>query len=457
MDGLGVGGHGSLLEGLGQRRVGVARTSNVLGRCAVLQGQSGLGNHLTSVGTNDVATQQPVGLGVGEHLDHTVRVEVGLGARVGAEGEGADLVGNLLVLELLLVLTNPSNLGVSVHDRGDDTVVDMAVALLDVLNGGHGLLLGLVGKHGAKGHVTNAADVRGLGAVLGVDDDAAAVVNLKAGVLQAQAGGVWAAADGDENDVGLDRLRLATLRGVDLELDQLAGGISAHNLGAELEVDTLLLEQLLGLLGDLAIHAGSTDLVQELNHGNLGAESRPHGTHLQTNDTTTNDNHLLGHLLEGEGSGAGDDTLLVELEAGEGGGLATGGDEDVLAADAGLATLVEIDVDGVLIGKGTSSLDILDAVLLEQELDTLGETIDGGLLRLHHVLEVELDIADLDTAVLGVVQDLVVEMRVVEERLGGDTADVEASTAERTALLDTCDLIGRVLSETARMLGTACV
>jgi hypothetical protein len=38
------------------------------------------------------------------------------------------------------------------------------------------------------------------------------------------------------------------------------------------------------------------------------------------------------------------------------------------------------------------------------------------------------------------VEDLVVQMRVVEERLGGNAADVEAGTAESAALLDTGNL-----------------
>jgi hypothetical protein len=50
-------------------------------------------------------------------------------------------------------------------------------------------------------------------------------------------------------------------------------------------------------------------------------------------------------------------------------------------------------------------------------LNTLGQAVDRCLLGLHHLLEIELDIGDLDTAVLGVVQDLVVEVRVVEQRL----------------------------------------
>lgn len=139
--------------------------------------------------------------------------------------------------------------------------------------------------------------------------------------------------------------------------------------------------------------------------------------HLETDDTATNDDHLLGDLLERDGTGGGDDLLLVDGQTGEGCGLGTGGNEDVLGADSGLAALNEVDSDGVLVLEGAGALDVLDVVLLEEELDTLGQARDRGLLGLHHGGQVELDIADLDTAALGVVEDLVVEMRVVQEGL----------------------------------------
>ena len=50
-----------------------------------------------------------------------------------------------------------------------------------------------------------------------------------------------------------------------------------------------------------------------------------------------------------------------------------------------------------------------------------------------------MDIADFDTAVLGVVKDLVIEMGVVEKRLGRNAADVETSSSESAALLNTSD------------------
>lgn len=100
--GLGVSGHGSLLESLRQRGVGVASSGNVLARGTVLESQSGLSNHLTGARSNDVGAEKTIGLRIGKNLDETLRVEVGLGSGVGAEGESADLVGDVLALKVLL-------------------------------------------------------------------------------------------------------------------------------------------------------------------------------------------------------------------------------------------------------------------------------------------------------------------------------------------------------------------
>jgi hypothetical protein len=159
--------------------------------------------------------------------------------------------------------------------------------------------------------------------------------------------------------------------------------------------------------------------------------------HLETNDTTTNDDHLLGNLGEGKGAGAGDDALLINGEAGEVGGFGASGDDDVLSAQGLLTTVVEGDLDGVGVDERSGTLDVVNAVLLEEELDTFGQTIDGLVLGLEHLGQVELDIADLDTALLGIVQNLVVEVGVVEEGLGGNAADVQTGTTEFSALLNT--------------------
>ena len=65
------------------------------------------------------------------------------------------------------------------------------------------LLFGLVGKHRSECAVSDSADVGNLGAVLLVDDQAAPVVGLKADVVQTKTRCVWAATDGNENDVSV--------------------------------------------------------------------------------------------------------------------------------------------------------------------------------------------------------------------------------------------------------------
>lgn len=196
-----MSGHGSLLEGLGKGGVSVRCPGNILGRSTVLESENTLSNHLTGVGADNVNTEDTVGLLVGEELDHTLGVEVGLCARVGGEGEGTDVVLDAGLLELGLILTDPCDLGVGVHDGGNGVVVDVAVSLGNVLDDGDGLLLGLVGEHRTEGAVTDDTDVRDLGAVFLVNDQAAAVVGLETNVLKAKTGRVWATTDGDEDDV----------------------------------------------------------------------------------------------------------------------------------------------------------------------------------------------------------------------------------------------------------------
>lgn len=278
MDGFRVSSHGGLLEGLSQGRVGVARPGNVLGGCSVLDGEGGFGDHLASVGADDVNTKDAVGLSVSNELDDTLGLEVGLGTGVGAEGEGTDAVIDTGGLDFGLVLANPRDFGVGVHDARDGAVVDVAVALLDVFDGGNTLLLSLVGKHGAKCAVTNDTDVGMLGAVLLVNHQTALLVLLNSGILQTETLGVGATADGNQNDIGVQGLFLTTLGGLDIEGDGGTAVVTTGDLGVGLELDTLLTQDLLGLLGDLSVHTGTTDLAQEFDDGNFGAETRPDGS-----------------------------------------------------------------------------------------------------------------------------------------------------------------------------------
>ncbi len=204
MNSFRVGGHRGLLEGLSKCGVGVACASNILARGTILQSQGSFSNHLTRAGANDVDSEQTIGLGVGKHLHHTVRVKVGLRPGVGAEGESADGVLGTGLLQVLLGLADPGDLGVRVHDRGDAAIVDVAITLLDELDSCDTLLLCLVRKHGAESGVSDAANVGELGTILRVNDDTSTVIKLKANVLEAQTSGVWATSNGNQDNVGIE-------------------------------------------------------------------------------------------------------------------------------------------------------------------------------------------------------------------------------------------------------------
>lgn len=225
------------------------------------------------------------------------------------------------------------------------------------------------------------------------------------------------------------RLGLSTLCSLNVELQQGLAIIPGSDLGVEHELHALLGQSLLNVLADLSVHAWSSDLAQELNNSDLRAQSAPDTAHLQTNDTTANDNHLLWHLFQGNGAGGCDDILLVDCKTWEWCALGAGRDDDVLSAHARLAAIGQVNSHSVFIGEGTRSLEIFHVVLLEQKFNAFCQTVDGSVLCLHHLLQVELDVADLDSAVFGVVEDLVVQVRIVEEGFGGNAADIQTCPA----------------------------
>ena len=202
-------------------------------------------------------------------------------------------------------------------------------------------------------------------------------------------------------------------------------------------------QRLVSYSRNLSVDTSTADRLEELDDLNLSTEAAPDASHLEANDTSANDNHLLRDLLELESAGGADDLSLVNLDTGEGSDLGASGDDDVLGLDLGLAALVKGDLDGSGADKAALTLEVVDLVLLEEALDTLGEASYGVGLCLEHGLEVERDLADIDTTRLEVVLSLVVEVGVVEHGLGRNAADVEASASKSASLLNAGSL-GRI-------------
>jgi len=151
--------HGGLLKCFAERGVGVCRTGDIFRACSVFHSQDGFRDHLTSIGTNDMHAENPVGLLLSKELDEAFGIKVRLCSGVSSEGEFADVVLYTSSLEILLGLSYPSNLGVGVDDGRNAILVDVAVTRLEVLDGSDTFLLSLVRQHGSKGHVTDTLDV----------------------------------------------------------------------------------------------------------------------------------------------------------------------------------------------------------------------------------------------------------------------------------------------------------
>jgi hypothetical protein len=79
----------------------------------------------------------------------------------------------------------------------------MTVTLFNEFDRCYSFLLSFVREHRTESAVTNDADMRVLGSILLVNDQAAFVVNLQADVFKTQAGSVRPATNSYKNDVGL--------------------------------------------------------------------------------------------------------------------------------------------------------------------------------------------------------------------------------------------------------------
>ena len=83
-----------------------------------------------------MSTQNLIRLLLRDDLDEALAIQVSLGSRVCRKAEFSNIVLNSGGFELLLGLAHPRNLRVSVDDRRNSVVVDVAVSALEVFDSG---------------------------------------------------------------------------------------------------------------------------------------------------------------------------------------------------------------------------------------------------------------------------------------------------------------------------------
>mmetsp|Transcript_50927 Transcript_50927/g.110958 ORF Transcript_50927/g.110958 Transcript_50927/m.110958 type:complete len:368 (+) Transcript_50927:78-1181(+) len=346
MDRLVVGSHASLLESFTESRVCMTSTRDVLRRSSILHSEHTFGDHLTGVGSNDVQTKNAVRLLIGKHLNRPLGVAVGAGTRVSHERERPLVVGDALLLQLLLSKAHSGDFRVCVDNTRDGIIVDMSSKSGQVLNAGDSFLFSLVCKHGSVDAISNGVDRGNSRLEVVIHHNTAESVGFNTHLLESDVLSVRSSASADQDNIGLESLVAATSGSFQRKSDSVAIHLGVNHLSAELEVESLLLEDLLEVLGGFFVQ-GRSDGVQELNHSHLGTQTIPHTSHLEANDAAPNDYHLLRNGLEHEGTSRVYDLLagIVHGASGERGHFRSDRQNNVLGLDNFLSTSGQVHRD----------------------------------------------------------------------------------------------------------------
>jgi hypothetical protein len=198
---------------------------------------------------------------------------------------------------LLFGKPDVGNLRVCVDDTWDAVVVNVTALAKNVLNGGDAFLFGFMCEHLTFDGVSDSVDAWNLGLPVVVGVDNSSVVDGDSGLFELKASGEGVTSNRDENDVGFKSLCLAIFA---LNVDGAALFAivsSGQDLGAEFEVDTLLLEGALEGSADLLVKE-ATDSVLWVDDCDFGAQSLVDTSHLEADDATTDDDHLLRNFVK---------------------------------------------------------------------------------------------------------------------------------------------------------------
>ena len=247
----------------------------------------------------------------------------------------------------------------------------------DALGHRHAFFFRLVCEHGPAHHVADRPHAFEIRAAVLVRGDEAAL-ELEADCFGVQALGVGDAADRDDEPIENSAARLALRVGV-FDRDVFFY-LHARNFHAELDLQTLLGEDLPRFPGDLLVGCAQEDR-QRLEDRHLRAEPPPHAAHFQPDHARADDAEALRHLGNGERPVVAEDQLLVECRARQRPRYRSGRDDHVLRGKG--FVLRAFDGDFAAVGAG---LHEAAAAVKERDLVLLEEVNHAVIARLHHLV-----------------------------------------------------------------------
>ena len=249
----------------------------------------------------------------------------------------------------------------------------------DVLNSGNSFLLGLMGKHSSSNGITNSVDVWYLGLPVVVDHNLTSVVGIESSLVELETTSESVASNRNEANITVKGSFSSVFGTLKVNLDSLVLVVDTVNdSSVEVELHSLLLETVLESLSDFSVKEWA-DSLSVLNDMDLRAESAVNGTEFGSNNSSSNNNHLLWNFLEGKSASGADNVFLIKGESSLSWKLIwlrSSGNDNVLGSERVFATIVEVNINLVGTSELTPALDVINRVLLEKVFDTRSETIN---------------------------------------------------------------------------------
>ena len=174
------------------------------------------------------------------------------------------------------------------------------------------------------------------------------------------------------------------------------------------------------------------DAGHELDDGDVRAVSAIDVCELRAGRAAAHDDDAGRCVAHLQGVAAGHHNFVVYGQVGQVALARAGGDDYVVCAES-LTRLG--DCDGVGVFERAGAVDDVHAVLFEQKAYAVGEAGDDLAAAVYGVAEVVLEVVVADAELSGVAEG-VQHLGVLEQRLAGDAAPVEADAAERVVFHD---------------------
>ena len=196
-------------------------------------------------------------------------------------------------------------------------------------------------------------------------------------------------------------------------------------------------------------------MIHQFDHGDGRTQRVIDGGHFQPDNPATHNQQSLGDVGQFQRAGGIDQAWIIVREAGNLDRLRTDGNDRMLEGDR-LFAVARGNRQRLVRGKAADALHHGDTALLGHRGQSQRQRLHNLVLVVAHLVQVNLGWSELDTGT-GAFSRFVDDLGGMQQRLGGNTADVQTYTAERRVALDQHDLLAEISGAKGRGItaGTA--